>query len=1075
MDQDKSEDIHKFNVTNSTTDQNTQELYATANNNTVVCEETNECELDIDNSQSQDSFMISEVTESCDKKDIDMINQEVLSTKVEIYDLESLQKFISKHLQELQNQNYIFRDKCIVEIIASYFNRINFSLFSGSANNLLSYNNIVNQYDQSTKLVDEYGRVFFYIPGVSDALLSDSEELKEKYSYLIQMYREWLSTLNSYEVKIENGQDNFINVLGNRSFIYGDKELIDKEKHKFKKDYKTSPDNFHVVIGKNSIVYFSEIPEGSCKLLESERIIENLSNFSTANTNFHKALFSNNIESTVTNHEQFFKEYNSLNSTYIPEYQYQFLYSMNAGLPELIHRFKSDNDEDIRFNVDQYLMKPTLLFLNQKRFNQIASEMNFLSQEHVKKQLNTCNQQKHQKFHYSYVKLIDNSCINSDDIQSNFWSRYLSNSLYLQTNAAQNLLFSLDERKQSYIDKIIEEKENLLRILEFYIDFIINFNNFEEKEVYQYFIKHEPKNYQEKKSEKQIFDSIENLLRNSRLCDLKHLETYFSVLILNTESLVSIGQEYSLSNILSNNPEISLLELMSYSILVYINKILEYEFSDSLQNMADIFQKEKYFIAQAVKKDFDTIEKDLLVRDSVASPKYSLFSQDLLKLNSYSQSFGQEDIQQLRKYKYMIFRLSEIEKHYQSTQQTLLSLEISNRIKETIHYYLDKVQKLQTEILRNELKTKTNNVLWYDRTQNFDICKTILESEILRELEQFSCVQKEISSSKIFQKSEQNRKIEYQRYLGFHKPINTLVIYNHDHKSGVNMQNLFTDYCNNLDKNLMQPGYSYCYKRSRKNFFQDDLVQNIEKTIQNNDNIHIVGINDGTADAQYMLGFIANILHNHYQLGQNYLGKIFIELYNPVGIAEKLAIQIEGSIKSLKLKNSIVVNIINEATNKSLAVGKCIGIDFARDQISKESLLFIKNRFLNSLNSHIGYQLPHDYETYQEDCYYFKLMPNTWQEFKQKMWGVQSVPTVHCMKRLAGLKGKYNENIFKELKNDLLYDQDLYQSLLKLDTSSHYTFSDIKDFLIYSPFFLNKVKILQSLIKANNIDEYNVF
>ena len=53
------------------------------------------------------------------------------------------------------------------------------------------------------------------------------------------------------------------------------------------------------------------------------------------------------------------------------------------------------------------------------------------------------------------------------------------------------------------------------------------------------------------------------------------------------------------------------------------------------------------------------------------------------------------------------------------------------------------------------------------------------------------------------------------------------------------------EFCNELDNKLIKPCYSYCYHKSLKNFNKGDLKENIEKTILNNDNIHILGVHDG--------------------------------------------------------------------------------------------------------------------------------------------------------------------------------------------------------------------------------------
>ena len=976
----------------------------------------------------------------------------------------SVQNSMESYYQELIDNNYFFKNICIIQELAKYLNFI-FNSNNGmdiNGNNTFSYKDICNQYDKSQKLVDEFGRVFFYIPVVSDLLIKDAYELREKYSDLIQMYRKWLSGLHSYEVKIENGKYVIISDLGNRVFIYGDKESIDKEQHKFKKDYKTSPDNFHVVMDKDKRVYFSEIPNGVCRELEAKRII-NLCHINMKNINLQQSLFFLDIESIINNNTLYV---DTNIDTDISKYTPKFLYCKNTGLPLSIHKFIQNHESilrDIKFNTKKDSFKETLLFLDQEKFDKMASEINLLSQQKILDQIESCDYKSHRQFHYDYVELPQYQLQNNDPLYK-IWNAYLSDKLYLQTNITKNLLFALDQRKQNYIEAITQKRDHLLKTLDCYFNIAFAYCKPEEVIEYEYFTKNAPKNDEEKQKANAVFSKIEKILQNTKLNDIEHLSTYYSELLTKTGDFTVIGQEYKLSQILKNNPEINLLELISYSMLSYVIGVLHYEFCDSEKYIALELEREKNFLAKEIKNLNISIETIGLSSDIGSNPSYLLFSQDMIKLIRYSNYFYQDNIQELRKYKYIVSRLYATHKSYNKAQETLLNKEISKKINDLIQLYIDKIKKLEQAISIHELQNKIGNITSQSKCVEKQISQNIVQLEILKELEQFTNIQQEINSTEIFDKSKKDRIKEYRDCLGFGKPKNTLLIYNH--ASEIDEKTSSQRSCKALDESLMQPGYSYCYNRSLENFNNTDLKLKLEHAIRNNMNIHIVGVNDGTADAQYMLGFIANFLNARHYSGTDYNGKIFVELYNPVGIAEKLSREIDKSLKLLKLKNKVIINIINEITNKSIAVGNCLGIDFGKSIISDKSLFLIKNKFLNDFDNYLGYKLPHYCKVNQteNDSYYFQLRYGTWEKFKQNIWGItnQIIPTVHCMKRLAGLKkaSMIDHSIFEELHNDMLQDRDLYKKLSEPNIGNHYKFNDIKDYLMCSPFLLEKIKSL---------------
>ena len=84
------------------------------------------------------------------------------------------------------------------------------------------------------------------------------------------------------------------------------------------------------------------------------------------------------------------------------------------------------------------------------------------------------------------------------------------------------------------------------------------------------------------------------------------------------------------------------------------------------------------------------------------------------------------------------------------------------------------------------------------------------------------------------------------------------------------------------------------------------------------------------------------------------------------------------------------MNIINRATNKSIAVGKCFGIDFGEIN-RKKSSFFIKNKFLNSLDNYLGYEFPHYLRMCKESCYYYKLAIYGFKKFKRDVWGILKI------------------------------------------------------------------------------------
>ena len=969
------------------------------------------------------------------------------------HSLEDIKKSIESYFKELQDQGYVFQDESKIIAKTRNFNRI----FDTDSQDFLFYKDLVEQYNKADKLVDEYGRVFFYIPGLSDALLSNSSEL-QSYHYLLQIYRKWLSGLYSFEVEIRNDKPFIINELGNRSFIYGDKESIDKEQHKFTKDYKTSPDNFHVVLDINNIVYFSDIPF-FYEFSEYDRCRRVVENIRKKRSGPCIQLPVTNIASTIINNEEFFNNYREKGDKYMCKYDPKFL-NTDQVLPKTLHRFSTDIlgvSREIKFNARDYeYYQKALLFFDQEKFDKIADELNFLSQEKVFNKCFGCKEDSKQ-FQYDYLKLKQKQL--RDNGRNYFWHVHLSDSLYLETNIIKDILSYLNERKDRYVKETTYERQELSQVIQNYINVIINLCEPEEARYYKYFMLHEPQNSYEKERETRVFDKIESLLKNTKCSDLQHVEDFIKIK-KSTGIFNNTGQEYKLSRIIEDNPDISLLELMSYSVLAYIDRILKQEINNSLNNTKYKLIKENYFLEKILEEYLPKDKKQASI-DILLDPEFNLFSDDFSKLNDYITIFCNSNIIELSKYKYMVSRLLTIIESNHKNQKTILNDEINKRISNAVEYYASKIRILEDRISRDKSKSRIDYLPYDIHFRNRKVTEEVFRLQAMKELDDLLTIEEEIYNETIFKRPEKYRAKAYKQFLDIIKAKNTLVIYNH--ASEIDKTKMSRESCNKLDESLMQPGYSYCYNRSLENFNKGDLIGKVHTTIQNNDNIHIVGVNDGTADAQYILGFIADILHTKYKSGKNYNGQIFIELYNPVGIAEKLSREIDQSLKSLKLKNNVIINIINEITNKSIVVGKCIGIDYGIDKMSDTSLFLVKNRLLNSLNSHVGYKLPHYYQTCKEDCYYFKLSW-LWKEYRKYLWGIEddTIPTVHCMKRIAELRYvNDNKNFLRELYNDFIYDKSLHESLLKLNSGKHYTIDEIKDYLIYAPFLKNKIERLK--------------
>ena len=992
------------------------------------------------------------------------------------YNLESMQKSIEDDFEELQNQGYIFVNENQIQDKAKSFKVFNDNKLG------IFYDNIVNQYDKAEKLVDNCGRVFFHIPGISDALITKSSELEKKYHYLIQIYRKWLSTLNSYEVIIRDGKYVIIQDLGNRSFIQGDTESY-KDDKKFHRNYKIIKDNnsFLVVMDKDKRVYFSEVPLGYCKELESERIVENLKNTSDNPLNFEKLLFSNNLESTVLNHEFHIDQYNNHGFKYFTEkFNPKFLYCIKAGLPLLLHRFDKSYEnvsQDIKFNQPYQCVKETVLFLDQDRFDQIANETNLLSHEGVLAQYKFCSKE-HNQFHYSYLPLKLRQLQKHVNRQK-FWKLCLSDSLHVQTDILKSILLPYNTRKREYVFKVVDERRNLSKALDMYLVNVQCFLNSEDKKIYNYFRENQAKTQEEHRQKSEIFNKVEQILENTTLSDLEFSHVNECQKMRQNANIFSIiSEEYEFSKIIKKNPNIRLLELMCNHVLAYLMNIIEFEFNYSIQNIERELQQEKEFLEKEIDSLHTEVEKQIvfdidafkkhITHKCESNPKYSLLANDIDKLNTYRNNFRNENIRKLRKYEYIVSRLTTIEFLCKPDVrlESILEKAIGKKINDLISYYLNQLQQLEKEIINSMLLDKGID------PEEKTITGKILRAKISKELDKILPIEKEINFEEIFEINETERKKLYLNHLQFEKPQNTLVIYNH--ASEIDKENEPQEFCDALDRTLIQPGSSYCYSRSISNFNTDDLQEQINHSINSNSNIHIVGVNDGTADAQYMLNYIADILHDQYNDGVNYNGEIFIELYNPIGIADKLAQKMNDTIADLKLKNPIVVNIINEMTNKSIAVGKCFGIDFGKID-KKRSSFFIKNKLLNGLKDCLSYEHPHYTKVCKDkNCYYTKLAESEWQKFKQNMWNInqgEEIPTTHCMKRLAGLiKDTDIESITEEFYNSLLYDENLYKQLLSPSSCEHYTFNIIKDYLIYGPYYQQQIQLIH---KTASIEQVN--
>ena len=1080
------------------------------------CEETDSSNNSVLTGKRKRTDLVDDAGQLIEKLHTSQTNIKAFSLKeTQKNSLKSIKKSIESDLKELKDQNYIFQHESEIEEKAKNFNKI----FDRNISGFLSYNNIASRYDRADKLVDEYGRVFFYIPGLSDALLSNYSELKEKYSDLLNIYRNWISSLVSYEVILENGHASIVNNLGNRSFICGDTEYIDQEVYRFNTNYKKfkAQNSFHVVLDEKHKVYFSEIPNGLCKEYVSERIIENLKNTSNSAFSFGKSLTFNNLESTLLNNQLHFQQYENQGYSYITEqFNPRFLYCERVGMPSLLHRFSRKTQDvynDIEFNNAKHCIKYILLALDQTKFNQIANEINLLSQKKILDQYNFYNQEQCQ-FYCKNLQLPQNQLQDTVSDNNMFWNICLSDMLYLQTDVIKKLLLSDSERKNEYINKIIDAREFLFQSIDCYFVAIQHLLTSEEIEAYRYFQQNIPKNEQEKQQEEYIFNRIERILHDTKLQDLESVQKiyykalkdiYISVLINGDYQALDLATIHSLPampikkmlNIDINigpfiqpkivKPDANLLQLFAYSVLKYIVDILAFEFDNSVQKITKELQQEKEFLEKEIDGLHTEVEKQFVLSSNylleksvtqkcLLNPKYSIFSQDLIKLNQYIENFCNEDIQKIRKYEYIIKRLPLIDflcKPDTPGKETLLSLEISQSIRAIIDSYLEKIKYLEKDLYTKKLRKMQCNLPYKSEERNETVSEKILRSKIIKELDIIP-IEEKVDTETIFQKNEKDREKEYLHYLGAGRLKNTLLIYNGE--SAIDKANESKEFCDALDRTLIQPGYSYCYNRSQCNLNNQEFIEKLENSIINNDNIHIVGVNDGTADAQYTLLFISNILNSRHESGKYYTGEIFIELYNPIGIADKIAEELDNSLKDLQLKNKIVVNIINEATNKSIAVGKCFGIDFGEIN-KKKSSLFIQHMFLNSLNNYLGYEYPHYHKTCNEDCYYLKLKPDTWKEFKQSIWSNATItdsnvtiPTVHCMKRIAGLTKKDNiSDIVQELYNNLLYDENLYKEFIKGNSGNHYTFNDIKDFLTYSPFIINQIKTLETIQSLENL------
>ena len=1047
---------------------------------------------------SSDTDLHLQLTNQDHKDIIEHKDTETLIINNETYCLASLQQLIKQHYDRLDAEDAFFanfnffKNKSFISSIASHLNFINSKKLQCNSNTLFSYQEVFDKYDQSEKLVDEYGRVFFHIPILSNSSILRSQYFNLKYGcdYLLPIYRKWLSGLVSYEVEIIDGKPNFIKNLGNRSFIYGDTEYIEQQK-KYITDYKTSPDNFHVVMDKDKRVYFSEVPKGMCPELESKRIIENLDHTSTPmfmRPSFHESLFFEFIESIIIDYKKFFNDYNTEFDKSMVEYNPRFLYCQNYGLPLLFHTPQKDSDEsflpDILFNTRNFNIKETKLFFDQKTFDQVAFETNLLSQQKVLDNIGFYNKN-HKKFHCDFVQIKNEQLQDYTLERQKFWNLHLADSLYLQTDAVKDILVSFNQRKIQLSQRITKSRDSLCSTINYYLNTIFPYCHYEEtSNYYKYFTRTNSVLFDESKQNKKhiIINRIEKILQNTLFDNLKkELPTHYKKIVNLTCNLTSIDQKYQLSRILENNPKLNLLELVSYSVLSYLVNIAENEFYDSFENTRVMLEREIFFIEKSL-ENFCESTKPNITKKVFSNPGYVLLSSDLAKLNLYMLDFFRSDISQIRRYKYIVLRLYDIEKSFYQDNTTLLNKEVSKRIRDLIQFYSDKIKDLEKEVIDNRFKKETYNLPYKIKDQEA-IGEKILKLEIKSELEDLCCFKKEIDTQEIFKRSEQQRVKEYKNFFESIKNKNTLVIYNH--ASEIDKTKMSRESCNELDNKLIKPGYSYCYHRSLENFYGSySTIEKVHNAILNNDNIHIVGVNDGTADAQYILGFIVDILHQNYDAGRYYNGEIFIELYNPVGISKKIASEIDSSIKTLKTENLLVVNIINETSNKSLAVGNCLGIDFGISKLNSKSSFFVRQSFLNSLDNYLGYEFPHYCKINLEDAFYFKLKPNilekdegklktnTWQEYKKTIWGLDDiyVPTVHCMKRIAGLKNvsESDDNIFKQLHEDILYDENLYQIFLNKEAGDHYQLKEIENYLMYSPFFQDKIKIFDKIKTINS-------
>ena len=81
-----------------------------------------------------------------------------------------------------------------------------------------------------------------------------------------------------------------------------------------------------------------------------------------------------------------------------------------------------------------------------------------------------------------------------------------------------------------------------------------------------------------------------------------------------------------------------------------------------------------------------------------------------MKLNKYLSYFDKDTIQEFRKYKYVISCLYMIDSFNQENKQMLLNIDISKKIQSLISFYTDKIQKLKTKIVQEELKDQANNL-----------------------------------------------------------------------------------------------------------------------------------------------------------------------------------------------------------------------------------------------------------------------------------------------------------------------------------------------------------------------------